>query len=263
MQNYSYGICSLSVVPVRTEPSDKAELGSQLLFGDVFTITGRSEDGKWVSIVQLQDEYKGWIDVKQYEEVGPEYYSEYKKLTWPVVNDMIGLVQGAGKVFPILMGSSLPFFYEEKVIIGKNILKYTGEVSLVAPNPDFGLIERNSRLFIGAPYLWGGKTHFGIDCSGFVQQVLKMSGYKIPRDAYLQAEAGIKVDKNEARPGDLAFFHNAHGKIFHVGILLSNQHIIHASGEVRIDIFDETGIFNPQKQSYTHKLASIVRILGV
>jgi len=255
-----YGVCDLSVVPVKLEPSDKSEIGTQLLFGELFTILNKSQDGKWVYIEIVQDQYKGWIDSKQYEPVSKEYFTEFQKLQWPVCKDVMGVIQGNGKYFPILMGSTLPFYNNGTVIIGKNILRFDGEAQFINNTPDLKFLERTAKFYLSAPYLWGGKSHFGIDCSGFTQQVMRFCGKQLPRDAYQQAECGFKKPYSERLPGDLAFFHNAHGTVVHVGILLDQNVIIHASGEVRIDVLDENGILNKEKNIYTHKLSSINQI---
>ena len=117
-------------------------------------------------------------------------------------------------------------------------------------------------LFLHAPYLWGGKSPFGIDCSGFTQLVYKLNGYKLPRDAYQQVELGMPLSfVEEAEAGDLAFFDNEEGKIVHVGILLGDNRIIHASGCVKTDPFDHYGIFSAERGGYTHNLRVIKNIL--
>ncbi|HEX2935487.1 MAG TPA: C40 family peptidase, partial [Bacteroidales bacterium] len=123
-------------------------------------------------------------------------------------------------------------------------------------------IEEVARKFLHAPYLWGGRTVFGIDCSGFTQIVYKMNGIGIPKDAYQQAEIGEPVQfVEDTRTGDLAFFDNEEGRITHTGIILGKSEIIHASGEVRIDKFDHQGIFNEEDNAYSHKLRLIKRII--
>ena len=122
------------------------------------------------------------------------------------------------------------------------------------------LIE-NALMYLNAPYLWGGRSPLGIDCSGFTQMVYRLQGINLPRDAYQQAEVGTTLSFiEESDPGDLAFFDNNEGKITHVGIILEENHIIHASGKVRIDRIDQQGIFNTEIGTHTHKLRLIKSI---
>mgnify|MGYP001812336606 CR=1 FL=1 len=116
--------------------------------------------------------------------------------------------------------------------------------------------------YLNAPFQWGGKTPFGIDCSGLSQMVYKINGYSLPRDAEEQAAQGDVLSfVEESEPGDLAFFDNNEGVITHVGIIMKNNYIIHAHGKVRIDRIDQTGIFNSELGAYTHKLRVIKKII--
>jgi len=257
-----YGICNLSVVPVRTEPSDKGEIGTQLLFGDYFMILKRSQDNKWVYIQNGYDNYLGWIDFKQYKPVSKDYYELVSTADACLCKELIGLIRGEKAFFPILFGTSLPFYKNGTVVLDNEVYTFEGQVHAPKKNSTFKFLEKNAFNYLNAPYLWGGKSHFGIDCSGFVQQVYRFSGYKFPRDAYQQAEVGQSVSMSELKPGDTVFFHNDAGKVVHVGIALENNRIIHASGQVRIDTLDENGIYNADRQVYSHKLHSIKRILA-
>jgi gamma-D-glutamyl-L-lysine dipeptidyl-peptidase len=256
-----YGICDLSIVPVRLEPSDKSELGTQLLFGDVFQVESISEDKKWMKIIIASDNYAGWIDVKQYKPVSKEYFDLIITYDSPLCKDLIGLLQGENKFFPILKGSVLPFYKNGHITLDNEVYKFQGEIIYPKRNNDVKFLELTARNYLGAPYLWGGKVNFGIDCSGFVQQTFRFCGFRLPRDAYQQAECGIKVNFSEIKAGDLAFFSNDAGKIYHVGIIMSSGQIIHASGEVRMDNLDNKGIFHSEKKVYTHKLAFVKRLL--
>jgi cell wall-associated NlpC family hydrolase len=117
-------------------------------------------------------------------------------------------------------------------------------------------------MYVNAPYLWGGKTPFGIDCSGFTQMVYKLNGYALLRDASQQATQGVPLSFiEESEAGDLAFFDNEEGKIIHVGIIMDDNYIIHASGKVRVDRLDHLGIYNAELNKHTHKLRVIKKII--
>ncbi|HEY8400581.1 MAG TPA: SH3 domain-containing C40 family peptidase [Cytophagaceae bacterium] len=256
----NFGICALSIVPVRAEAAQQGEIINQLLFGDVYTVLRFSEDHKWINISSAFDDYKGWIEVKQHRPVNRSYFETVKSSNFPVCKDLIGLVRGKNRFFPIVFGSTLPYYESGFIMLGDEQYIFEGKAGLIEKS-SYKVIEAIARHYLSAPYLWGGKTHFGIDCSGFVQQVFRLSGYSLPRDSMHQAEAGTEVSIQELIPGDLAFFKNAHGNIIHVGIAMEHRQIIHASGEVRIDLLDDKGIFNESTNSYTHRLASVRRIL--
>ena len=127
-----------------------------------------------------------------------------------------------------------------------------------------GIADEVARLYLNTPYLWGGRTPFGIDCSGFVQMVYRFAGIQLPRDASLQVKGGVSLGFiDEAQPGDLAFFESEEGAIVHVGILTGNRRIIHASGTVRVDPIDHHGIFNMQANGYSHRLRIVKRFFPV
>jgi hypothetical protein len=255
-----FGICHLSVVPVRTEPSDKAEIGTQLLFGDAFIILKFSEDNKWVHIAIEFDSYQGWIDSKQYKSVSKTYFEEYTGTNHSFSKELLSYISSDKRSIPVLHGSVIPFI-SNGVVDLEGSMQFKGELIAPFKTNDFKAIEKSARFYLGAPYLWGGKCHFGIDCSGFVQQVYKMNGIKLPRDAWQQGECGSLTDFADSLPGDLVFFNNPQGRIVHVGILMEQGKIIHASGEVRIDNIDPTGIFNEARNLYTHKFHSVKRLL--
>ena len=117
-------------------------------------------------------------------------------------------------------------------------------------------------MYLKAPYLAGGKTPFGIDCSGFTQMVYKINGYSLERTAEGQSKQGEALSFiEESEPGDLAFFDDNEGIIDHVGIILKDNYIIHVNGHVRIDRIDHTGIFNSEEKLYTHQLRVIKKVI--
>lgn len=235
------GICIVTVAPVRAENSDKAEIVTQILFGESADILEVNKN--WTKIKMHYDGYEGWIDTKQIKPVSDEEL-EKRKVT-VVTEDFASVLMLDGKTL-LSMGSEVEF----PVVASKRSHDKRESIALTA------------KEFINIPYLWGGKSFFGVDCSGFTQLVFKVNDVKLPRDAYQQAEVGTPLTfVEETKPGDLAFFENSEGKIIHVGIMLDDQKIIHASGKVRIDTLDSTGIFNKELNKHTHKLRFLKSVL--
>ncbi|MEO8087126.1 MAG: C40 family peptidase [Bacteroidota bacterium] len=252
------GISTLSIIPVRKEPGDRAEMVTQLLFGETFQITATEKS--WSKIKVDYDGYVGWIDTKQATNIGDEEANKLAETPMTVSLDFLQLVLRGTEMTPVVLGSSLPFYYGKKFFISEKEYLFEGNVKTVT-QPDKGKIAEHAMMYSNAPYLWGGRSPFGLDCSGFTQMVFKLSGIKILRDANEQAGQGKKVTSLEdTREGDLAFFKNAENKIVHVGIVLNNNRIIHASGKVRIDTLDQQGILNSDTGKHTHALAEIRRI---
>ena len=235
-----YGICKLSVVPMRKEASHTSELVSELLFNDIYSIIDENEE--WLKIQCMYDSYEGWIRKLQHEEVTDNELQDYISREKYIVN--------------------MPTIYHEDMILSfgsKVFEKIDGTIPLSKTfNSD--TITESAFKMLNVPYRWGGKSIMGIDCSAFVQLCAKTAGYKLPRDASQQYDFGDTVDLSEAQSGDIAFFENKEHRIIHVGILLSRNMIIHASGKVRIDAIDETGIFNMELNTYTHYLSKVKRL---
>jgi hypothetical protein len=258
-----YGICNLSIVPVRAEPSDRSELVSQLLLGEHFTIL--ESQPKWIKIQNAWDTYVGWISNKQFDTLTEAQFLELHNDHPQMVSDIAHVIvhQFTKETMAVVMGSVLPHYTKHAFFLSKEAYKYEGGLQGIAPKNARHAIVETAYLYLNSPYLWGGKTPFGIDCSGFTQMVYKLCGFKILRDAAQQAMMGAPLSFiEEALPGDLAFFDNDEGKIIHVGIVLKNNRIIHASGSVRIDKLDHQGIFNEQTKTYTHNLRVIKNIIA-
>jgi hypothetical protein len=235
---------------------------TQLLFGEHFSVL--ETQGSWCRVLSAYDNYESWIDRKQVTPIQQHTFELLQAAPIYCSNELIQIISenSSGILFPLLMGSSLPNFDNGECSIENRSYSYEGSyVTGKLPFSKASLVD-TAMMFMNAPYLWGGRSAFGIDCSGFTQIVYKLNGIRLRRDAHQQAEQGETLSfVEEAEPGDLAFFDNAEGRIVHVGIVLDNNKIIHASGKVRIDGFDHQGIYNSEKRDYTHSLRILKRII--
>lgn len=252
-----FGICNLAIVPLRLEPNDRSEMTSQVLFGEHFKILEQTP--KWSHIQMGFDSYTGWIDNKQFRIITEAEYNLLEN-TPPVMNaDLMEYITAPNNnLMTIPIGSAVTFLNtpslnpENFAFEGLKASGVTGRQNLL----------QTAFMYLNAPYLWGGKTPFGIDCSGFVQMVYKLNGYPMLRDASQQATQGEALSFiEESEPGDLAFFDNEEGRIIHVGIIMEDNHIIHAHGKVRIDRLDHLGIYNTDTGRHTHKLRVIKKLV--
>lgn len=258
-----YGICLFSCIPAKKEASHSSEMVSQLLFGESYQVI--QQNGDWLEILTSFDKYPCFIHHKQHSPLSDKEHTELNQLPPVYVKDLIQTLYNRNENlhFPVSIGAQLPYFTKGGFAVASNSYEYEGSVAFSKEKKSSHEILATAFLFLHTPYLWGGRSPFGIDCSGFTQLVYKLNGYALPRDAYQQVELGKPLGfVEEAEAGDLAFFDNEEGKIVHVGILLNNQEIIHASGSVHIDKFDHYGIFNHQKnRGYTHTLRVIKRLI--
>ena len=255
-----YAICRVAVSPLRTDPSDKAEICSQLLFGDQVTLVEKTE--RWWLVRNAYDNYEGWVDFRQLTDLSPDQFEVAQTCEYLVpANALNVVVDSAGANYYLSPGSNLPFYKDGYCQLGQERYQVQFEPRKVNVSEPARLIA-DALFFRNVSYLWGGRNFYGMDCSGFTQTVYKLNGFRLNRDAWQQAEQGITVDfLQEVQPGDVAFFDNAEGRITHVGILLSPSEIIHASAKVRIDRIDTQGIYNEELGRYTHKLRIIKRYL--
>ena len=252
----NYGISTLSIIPMRDQPSDKEEMINQILFGEHFKVLEVRK--KWSRIRLAHDSYEGWVCNKQWIEISKEDYTQLDKEIATITTDILDIITKSEHQ-PIVIGSILPFYKSGHARINDKLYKFEGLITQGFVNKK-KLLE-NALIYLNAPYLWGGRTPLGIDCSGFTQMVYRLQGVDLPRDAYQQAEVGTTLSFiEESEVGDLAFFDDQEGKITHVGIMLEDNHIIHASGKVRIDRIDQQGIFNKETGKHTHKLRLIKSI---
>lgn len=247
----NFGLCNLSIAPLRAEASDTSEMVSQVLYGETFKVLEIRK--KWSRVRLSFDSYEGWIDNKQYLILSEEDFKNLENQPDNLSTHLVDIITTSeNELLSICMGSSL----RAAAYLGH---LYEGS-SISGVQPKAELIE-TAQLYLNSPYIWGGKTPFGIDCSGFTQMVYKLNGYKLLRDASQQATQGDSLSFiEESEPGDLAFFDNEEGFITHVGIIMEDNYIIHAHGKVRVDRLDHSGIFNYEKRKHTHKLRVIKRI---
>ena len=253
----SYAVCCVPVAPMRVEPDHRTEMVSQLLFGECCIITIAEKNG-WVKIVNKTDAYTGWCRQSHFQEIDDsQYYTEENNFTADWVNE----VDYNGHIMQVPLGSLLTAMKNGHVNWRKNTVYYKGHVwDTAKAKPDAKTIKQIAFKFLNSTYLWGGKSVFGIDCSGFTQSVYKFVNMPLLRDAQQQATQGELIGfLQQAHCGDLAFFDDEEGRIIHVGMLLNDHEIIHAAGKVRIDKIDTEGIINSETGLRTQKLRIIKR----
>lgn len=247
-------ICQNLFIPLRTGPSHRAEMGSQILFGERYEVVDTA--GSYSRIKLLFDDYHGWIDndhvipIEADNSAGHEILAT-ETTAWPDNSPPLILPAGS-EVYDITA---------DRMGFTNGTLRFRSDKPLVTA-PLKGDPVSTALRYLNIPYLWGGRTYMGMDCSGLVQTVYKVHGVSLPRDSFLQADAGRTINMlSEALPGDLLFFDNKQGKITHVGMLHSEGTVIHCSGSVRLDMIDHQGIFRRDMNRYTHRLRIIRRVI--
>lgn len=252
-----YVICTVSAAPMRKEASHRSEMISQALFGETAEVLEEKEE--WLRIKCVYDGYEGWLT---HHLVTPVADAVVKAPQLYVSTGLLNPVTLPDQLINLPMGSSLTGFNEEDRLLWDNDYKYHGTFRNIQKRFTEETFWNAVQPWMNAPYLWGGKTFMGVDCSGFVQTVFKVLGIQLLRDAYQQADQGTTVpDVSACTTGDVAFFNNEAGRITHVGIVLQGQQIIHASGKVRVDKLTKEGIINKENGKQTHQLHSIKRFI--
>ena len=254
------GIGNLNSVAMRVEPNDTSEMVSQLLFGETFKII--ESNNPWIKIISDFDFYQGWVHINQILLLGQENYDRIIENNITISKELITYISDQQDNLQILsLGASLPLFKNNTFRLSKDHFEFEGNTNALRSTKNE--LVNTAYMYLNTPFLWGGRTPFGLDCSGFVQMVYKINGYSLLRDASFQASQGEVISFiEESEPGDLAFFDDEEGEIIHVGIILADNHIIHCNGKVRIDRLDQSGIFNVDTKRHTHKLRVMKQIFS-
>jgi gamma-D-glutamyl-L-lysine dipeptidyl-peptidase len=251
-----YAVIAVPAAPVRRKPNHRKEMVSQLLFGESVKVL-KTEGNLWVKIRSLHDGYEGWMTNTMLESVDEKVAKSKNAFA---TTDMLSTILISDKQMNIPVGSSLPFFENGKGRLGNVDYSFSGHYfKRNEQRPSAELVRQLTASWLNAPYLWGGRTPLGVDCSGFVQVIFKLMGIDLPSDAWQQAQEGKAVKKfADSQTGDLVFFDNKED-IVHVGILLGDGLVIHSSGKVRIDGIDKKGITNKNTGSLNIRLRAIKR----
>ncbi len=256
-----HGICLNPLVPLRAAATKKSEMTDQVLFGEDFEVL--EVNNQWMYIKRGTDAYEGWFNSRHYLPCTEDRINQMADSPNYILHLPFNRLTVDNNPLTLPAGSILPFFSRENKSFKLDDLEYILQENLTeGENNKRELIEITARQFLNAPYLWGGKTIFGMDCSGFTQILYRIAGINIPRDSHQQVNHGTAVNfVEEAQTGDLAFFINDEGRITHTGIMLEEGRVIHASGKVRVDPIDRHGIYNRELKRYTHRLEMVKRVI--
>ncbi|NIG54253.1 C40 family peptidase [Chitinophaga sp. Cy-1792] len=254
-----YAVVTVPVAPLRMEWAHRSEMISQLLWGECVEILA-SAAGGWVQVRNQYDDYIGWATESHLQPIDELFYKLPVTGYLPEWSNEV-IFNGQPMMVPFgclvkCQGGSSNW--------GQSVVNIPANLATTdVPAAQRATVIRDAAMkYLNTAYLWGGRSVFGVDCSGLTQNTFKLAGIELWRDAYQQATQGNAVDfLQEAQLGDLAFFDNEEGRITHVGILLNDQEIIHSSGKVRIDPIDNQGIINRDTGIRTHKLRIIKRLL--
>lgn len=280
-----YAIINNSVANIRSKPKHSAELGTQALLGmgvKVLKILGdfywiQTPDGyiSWVDhggvVLMNEKDYQKWMDsdkiiyLKTVGNVYSEESSESRTLSDIVLGSQLKLLNIGTHFFKVeYPDKRIGFIKNDEAELYKTWIKDL--------QPSGELIENYALKFLGSPYLWGGTSTKGMDCSGFTKTVYLLNGYIIPRDASQQINAGENIDPNlnfdNLEKGDLMFFgtkatETKKQRVTHVGIWLGNDkgEFIHSSKQVRLSSIDPSSNYFDKKNK--NRYLGSRRYLGI
>ncbi|MCK6617504.1 MAG: C40 family peptidase [Cyclobacteriaceae bacterium] len=257
----NYGVCRLSLVALRAEPSHTAEQTSQLLFGEHYEVVEVSPDNKWLRIRNYFDRVEGWLDTRQHHPITREHFDYINGANFKITTDITSSILYNKSPLQILLGSIIPISGAELFKMEEQFA-FNGESKNLGQKRDVEFLKTIALKYVNAPFLPGGRSPFGIDASGLTQMVFKICGYTLNRTTAAQQDNGRLVKTfDDVAAGDLVFFTNLKDKHLYTGILLAEDKVIHVDEKVRIDHFDEDGILNADTRVYTHSVTQARRIL--
>lgn len=256
-----YGVCRLSLVPVRAEPGHVTALCGQLLFGEHYEVLEISADNKWLRIRNYFDRFEGWLDARQHHAISREHFDYINGANFKITTDITSSILYNKSPLQILLGSIIPISGTELFKMEEQFA-FNGDSKNLGQKRDVEFLKTVALKYLNAPFMPGGRSPFGIEPAAFTQMVFKITGYFLDHSLKQQQESGRPVAGDEdLAAGDLAFFTNLKDKSQHAGILLAGEKVIHVAEKVRIDHFDEEGILNPDTRVYTHSFTHARRIL--
>jgi len=254
------GISYQGFLPIRTEPSHAAEMVSQVLFGERFTINDSM--GSWHLIEMENGGSTGWvlhdIHLKEEPEKGPD---SVKTMVIHPSLSVLDTLNGRPLLLPA--GSILENPASKKESVSEERFRKVNDTGWIHPGKENDP-EMIGNFLLSIPHLHGGRCGFGFDAPGLVQMLCRAMGINLPHSIKGQAEPGTILNFfNEAQKGDLAFFNNGEDYFTHVGMILGGGRILHVSDQVRIDPIDQQGIYSNEKKDYTHYLRVIKSVKSV